>query len=134
MAPSLLQPFVSESQYNEDAIAFQLICESFRNFFGILSTKLLPTEFINRENAHNLIEFVTTAYQTNFFFNSRGMAINEYLVDPKLLEHQELMNSFAANVLINSVYYSEPFLSIYLIIIFILVNLCFKLTASPFHF
>lgn len=30
-------------------------------------------------------------------------------------------------------YYTDSFLSIYLVILFILMNLCFKLTAAPFH-
>lgn len=134
LAPILLQSFVTESKLSSDITEFQSVCESYRNFFGLLSTNLLPKEFINYSNISNLIEFVDSAYQTNFFFNSRGMPINKYIVDAGLVEHKELMNSFAANALIDSVYYSEPFLSVYLIIVFILVNLCFKLTASPFHF
>jgi hypothetical protein len=32
-----------------------------------------------------------------------------------------------------SLYYTKTFLVIYLVLIFILVNLCFKVTAAPFH-
>jgi NADH-quinone oxidoreductase subunit N len=100
----------------------------------MLATNLLPRNIVNVYNIEFLVKFVETAYEKNLFFNSRGMPINKYIIDSGFQEHQELLNSLAANNLVNSVYYSEPFLSIYLIIVFILVNLCFKLTASPFHF
>jgi hypothetical protein len=134
LAPSLLQPAMSELQFTNDVEEFQSFCESFRHFFGLLSTNLLPAKFMHYNNIQNVVNFVENAYQTNFFFNSRGMPINKYIVDAKFLEHKELINSFAAAAFLNAVYYAEPFLSIYLILIFILVNLCFKLTASPFHF
>jgi NADH:ubiquinone oxidoreductase subunit 2 (subunit N) len=134
LAPTLLQPFVSEQQFAVDALEFHKICEGFRNYFGMLATNLLPRNIVNVYNIEFLVKFVETAYEKNLFFNSRGMPINKYIIDSGFQEHQELLNSLAANNLVNSVYYSEPFLSIYLIIVFILVNLCFKLTASPFHF
>jgi len=38
------------------------------------------------------------------------------------------------NLFKNSLYYTNTFLILYLVLLFILVNLLFKLTAAPFHF
>jgi hypothetical protein len=83
-------------------------------------------QYINfsSQNMFELTDFFEFSKEATFFMKNCENSFSFY---------ENLKPNVYLTYLQESIYYTNSSLYIYLTLIFILVNLCFKLTAAPFH-
>lgn len=110
---SFLDKFPFFINLPKSTVLFISDLESFYNNYFKLSTK----EFFALQN------FPNNNFENNFWLcRENAFSFTESILPAGYL-----------NYIQESIYYTNSSLYIYLTLIFILVNLCFKLTAAPFH-
>lgn len=121
-----LQLFFWEEQYSITK-AFRLHFETWYSLFGSFSFKhgvyiFIPTSIVAMKNFWGFLFDLEYIYLKNLI----ELNTNFY----KNLE----LSQWISDYILHSLYYVNTFLIIYLILLFFLSNLLFKLTAAPFHF
>jgi hypothetical protein len=76
--------------------------------------------------SQGIIENIERFFEMSFYFKDSAYPNQNFFYSN--------LNNFTEETLLNLCIYNNIFLSTYLAIIFILINLSFKITAAPFHF
>lgn len=120
---------------NENFISINIDDTIFQNFPFVKSLPLLHI-FISDINSFYK-QYVNFSSQNMFeltdFFESSAEAFFIKNCENSFSFYENLKPNGYLTYLQESIYYTNSSLYIYLTLIFILVNLCFKLTAAPFH-